>query len=420
MEPQNQNKMGFLDVLGGFGLGASALNTFKSWFSNDYEETAARNREWQSEENQKNRDWQSSEWSRQFDLTNEYNDPSNQVARLAKAGINPAVAFQGANAGVGQSSASPSAPSGASSSVTTPFPDSVLTQGFQSADAFNRAIESYSKLRANEADVPLKKAYEHFLKNQASHEAVKQELDEFDYQMKLVYGEALENQRVNQALANYKHTLADTLLKAAQTGEANEHSLELAALRLLHESSAQLNDTSRQLLETDLKYAAKRIQSMIRYYDSTAEKNYAEAESVRFWNTLYSDERNYLVKNIHNDAAQKFQNVRMTQNQRDLLHYHIQQAKYANDQKEIKFWNDLIMQDLGVASDMVQDFTRLSSFKALSKSQQDKVKLDEEKFRYETETFEDTYNRYDLQGRKHTYKGRRKLDGTNWKRSTND
>ena len=343
--------MDWITTLGGISTGLGAANALKSLFSSspDYEEMAENNRKWQSEENQKNREWQSNEWTRQFDLTNEYNDPSNQVARLARAGINPALAFQGVSGQVGQSSASPSAPSGSSTPVTSPIPDSLFTRDYQSVEAFSRSIEALSRLGSNQAEKPLKEAATRNLLNQAAHEEVKMQLSEFEYQMKLIYGDALENARVNQALANYQNILQDTLLKAAQTGYYDNEALVAAARKLVLESEEELNHEQLKLLRNEVKYAPKRLQAMIDFYNSTARQQNAQAAQTEFWNSLYRDERDYLVKNIHNDAAQKFQNAKMSEEQRELLHFHISQARYADDQKEIKFWNDLIIQDLGLA-----------------------------------------------------------------------
>lgn len=99
--------------------------------------------DWQSSENDKDRDWQEltwldhflkeneeyssrlsqqqNQWQSQFDITNAYNAPSAQMARLKAAGINPSAmlgAGQGSLASFGQSSALPSS----SSSVTQPTP----------------------------------------------------------------------------------------------------------------------------------------------------------------------------------------------------------------------------------------------------------------------------------------------------------
>lgn len=75
-------------------------------------------RDWSEEMMSKTNQWNLDQWNRE----NEYNLPENQKARLLAAGINPALAMQGAS-GVGQagssppsaSAPSPASPSGASS-----------------------------------------------------------------------------------------------------------------------------------------------------------------------------------------------------------------------------------------------------------------------------------------------------------------
>ena len=72
-------------------------------------------RDWSEEMMSKANDWNLEQWNRE----NEYNLPENQKARLLAAGINPALAMQGASS-VGQAASSPSsasAPSPASPSV---------------------------------------------------------------------------------------------------------------------------------------------------------------------------------------------------------------------------------------------------------------------------------------------------------------
>jgi hypothetical protein len=74
-------------------------------------------RDWSEEMMSKANQWNLDQWNRE----NEYNLPENQKARLLAAGINPALAMQGAS-GVGQAGSSPSsaaAPSPASPSGTS-------------------------------------------------------------------------------------------------------------------------------------------------------------------------------------------------------------------------------------------------------------------------------------------------------------
>lgn len=69
--------------------------------------------QWQSSENDKSRDFQRDLWRYQFDLENEYNNPSNQIKRLMAAGINPAAILgQNGSAPLGVPAANPSTATG--------------------------------------------------------------------------------------------------------------------------------------------------------------------------------------------------------------------------------------------------------------------------------------------------------------------
>ena len=73
-------------------------------------EQAQLGRDWSEEMMSKANDWNLAQWNRE----NEYNLPANQKARLLAAGINPALAMQGASS-VGQAGSSPSSASAPSS-----------------------------------------------------------------------------------------------------------------------------------------------------------------------------------------------------------------------------------------------------------------------------------------------------------------
>lgn len=76
-----------------------------------------RNREWQSAENQKNRDYATTMWNNQ----NAYNDPTQQMARLKGAGINPHLAYS--SGGVQNIAAQSSSPSTGSTMGVAPKVD---------------------------------------------------------------------------------------------------------------------------------------------------------------------------------------------------------------------------------------------------------------------------------------------------------
>lgn len=100
---------------------------------------ARKNREFQSAEAEKARQWQANEWTRQFNLTNQFNSPSEQMKRFAMAGLNPNLIYGSMVNG----SASPSTPG-------TPIPtgsDASSAVGSNIASAFQSL-----------GDIPLRRA----------------------------------------------------------------------------------------------------------------------------------------------------------------------------------------------------------------------------------------------------------------------
>ena len=74
-----------------FGSGFNGLNGLLGGFlgASYASKEAQKNRDFQSAEAEKARKWQSNEWTRQFNLTNQFNSPSEQMKRFAMAGLNP-------------------------------------------------------------------------------------------------------------------------------------------------------------------------------------------------------------------------------------------------------------------------------------------------------------------------------------------
>lgn len=128
-------------------------------------EQAQLGRDWSEEMMAKGNEWNLDQWNRE----NEYNLPENQKARLLAAGINPALAMQGAS-GVGQAGSSPSSasapspasPSGSSApSLNLQRPD--YGTGFvQLSSAVNSYFENKQRSTVTEGyglDNALKAAY---------------------------------------------------------------------------------------------------------------------------------------------------------------------------------------------------------------------------------------------------------------------
>ena len=84
-------------------------------------------------------------WEKQFDMTNEYNKPSNTAKRYLEGGISPSAAFGGSS--VGQSAASPVAP--AAPSVSYP---PTLQSPIQMVSSIAQAISSFGSAFKNTAE----------------------------------------------------------------------------------------------------------------------------------------------------------------------------------------------------------------------------------------------------------------------------
>lgn len=138
-----------------------ALQEQQSFQSNQ----AQLGRDWSEEMMSKANEWNLEQWNRE----NEYNLPVNQKARLLAAGINPALAMQGAS-GVGQAASSPdsaSAPSPASPSGASALPLNLQRPDYGTGFAqLSSAVNSYfdNKMKSEQAegyglDNALKAAY---------------------------------------------------------------------------------------------------------------------------------------------------------------------------------------------------------------------------------------------------------------------
>ena len=168
-------------ISGGAALGSTAVSGVASGKMNrksiKYNKWALQEQQkFQSEQSQLGRDWseemmsKANQWNlEQWNRENEYNLPENQKARLLAAGINPALAMQGAS-GVGQAASSPSSasapspasPSGASApSLNLQRPD--YGAGFaQLSSAVNSYFDNKMKFVQSEGyglDNALKAAY---------------------------------------------------------------------------------------------------------------------------------------------------------------------------------------------------------------------------------------------------------------------
>ena len=166
--------MGELLALAGISAAQGAANSVGNYLMIDAQKKAQKElqseqNQYQHEENELDRLWQEKtwmehflaenseyakrlglqqqNWKTQFDLTNQYNVPSVQMARLRAAGINPSAMLQNSGlASLGSSSASPSASSAAAPSGTAFSPHSVSPAPAPSFGGLSSAAQSFSSV----------------------------------------------------------------------------------------------------------------------------------------------------------------------------------------------------------------------------------------------------------------------------------
>lgn len=124
-----------------FGSGFNGLNGLLGGFlgARYASKEAQKNRDFQSAEAEKARKWQSNEWTRQFNLTNQFNSPTEQMKRFAMAGLNPNLIY----GSVVNGSASPS-------TAGTPIPTG--------SDASSAVGSSIASAFQSFGDIPLRRA----------------------------------------------------------------------------------------------------------------------------------------------------------------------------------------------------------------------------------------------------------------------
>lgn len=111
--------LGAAAISGGAGLLGNVLGFISNNRTNENNMRINQmNNEFNAKQAEINRNWMQSEWSRQFNLTNEYNTAAAQRQRLEAAGLNPYMMLNGGSAG---SAVSHSTPAGAQASAAPPL-----------------------------------------------------------------------------------------------------------------------------------------------------------------------------------------------------------------------------------------------------------------------------------------------------------
>lgn len=147
---ENSPALAMSDMFGGGHLRAQKMHTADlAWQEKMIEQDREFQKQFWHEQQeslfniwQQQRDREFQDWRNQFDITNAYNDPSAQVERLMRGGINPALIFSGAGAGSasGHSGAQPSMSPSPFGTATIPGSRAPSAPGFMNTSPSNIAM----------------------------------------------------------------------------------------------------------------------------------------------------------------------------------------------------------------------------------------------------------------------------------------
>ena len=243
---------GVMTPIGAIAGGVSALgNLFGSSPEDKAIALAEKQHQWDVEENERNRQFQRDEWTRQFNLTNEYNDPSKTKERLVKAGLNGSAILNGSGASVGNSTASPAAPSGAHG--LNPIPDVLSQVGYQSQESLMYRLKMLADLGKSSALLPGTKAklsaeIENVLSD-AKYKDIRSQSEEFALSLDKILKPIERSAGIQNALKNLLVADADIRLKGSQSSEADARAAQLAEEKLLTIAKRNLSQKDYERLE---------------------------------------------------------------------------------------------------------------------------------------------------------------------------
>ena len=258
----------------------------------------------QQEENAKNRQYMSDEWTRQFDAMNAYNDPSAQVQRLIKAGINPNEVFGSGTNTTAMSQGSPQASAGSSIPISSPLPVQYL--GGQFVNDLANAVRALSEADKNEALTPVEREYKETLTKQlaAETEKVGAEKEAIDLQNQLtrIYGDALKSREVQKFDSEIRKLNAEAEVSVQQKDYVTAQKKVAEMDALLKNSQRLFTDAQAREINTLLEPRFLKLNAEINNLDAQA--GYYRAEGA-YVGSLESGQR-VINSMLQIDSENKF------------------------------------------------------------------------------------------------------------------
>ena len=226
--------------------------------------------DWQAQQNQKAMDFQRQNWKEQFNMTNEYNNPSASVQRLISAGLNPAGAMNNAgntaSTAQGMQGLSNGSPVG---SVGAP----IASLSIDNRKAISEMIASMSGSARNTADASrtnkLANAELSNLIAKTNNEEAQSYFTQLQTKLTGMFGGRKMQAEINSLVAQMANSYADVQKKLAECKTMEE-------LQEVYKSEVDVNWSQSALNNAKVKLSEKELDKLeieLKYYDAWMRDN---------------------------------------------------------------------------------------------------------------------------------------------------
>lgn len=226
--------------------------------------------DWQAQQNQKAMDFQRQNWKEQFNMTNEYNNPSASVQRLISAGLNPAGALNNAgntaSTAQGLQGVANGSPVG---SVGAP----IASLSIDNRKAISEMIASMSGSARNTADASrtnkLANAELSNLIAKTNNEEAQSYFTQLQTKLTGMYGGRKMQAEINSLVAQMATNYADVQKKLAECKTMEQ-------LQKVYKSEVDVNWSQSALNNAKVKLSKKeydKLEIELKYYDAWMRDN---------------------------------------------------------------------------------------------------------------------------------------------------
>lgn len=388
------------------------------WYQNKLQES---NNAFQSSENAKARAWQKDMFDYEFAKTADFNSYKNMVSRALEAGISPSTLFGngspalmgGMSAPATSHSASPSPSYG---DIVNPVNRRVESSRML-ADSFGSVASGLSALaQATKTGVEtghigsLMSAQMKNQLSQAGFNDIQTSSQDFELGLRKIFGKQLYSSEVGRNFAQMTNSFAQAYL-AAEEGNTQESVRELnKAKRLYNDALRSCTDRQREQIELEMSWFPREMQAKIDNLRASAEESRAVAQNQltqadlnRVQKSIAELTKVDVVEGVRLQTENLSKEGKILDSQVEAARAAAEQAKYAESHKEWIFWKDYITDIISTGISAVTSYKSMRAFQTLSNAQQKRVELQIEDLQGKYgDTHQDTFIKYDDQGRKHT------------------